>query len=140
MSLPKEAPYRDLSVRASAALLGSSSTYRTTLEESGHGPAEEAVGISHPQQISVFRLGKDTEVHRRDVLISGVADGCAVLHELQHGEFLPHLGPEFFQDLVFGPAAFLFDVQTAEVDVVLSLPASEAGDSASVSIYLNGSP
>jgi hypothetical protein len=97
------------------------------LQEGDHALAEESLGVAHVEEFAVFALSEDTEVNGRYVLIPGVNDGRAVLHKLEHGELLERLLAKFVFDLVFGPLAFLFDVETAEVNVVFCLPSSETG-------------
>jgi hypothetical protein len=50
------------------------------------------------------------------------------LHELEEVEFFERLLSELVENLLFGPLAFLFDIKTAEVDMVFGLPSSEGSD------------
>jgi hypothetical protein len=100
---------------------------RARHQEGDHALAEEALGISHVEEFAVLALGEDTEVDGGYVLIPGVDDGGTVLHELEHGEFLEGFLAKLVLDLFFGPLAFLLDVETAKIDVVLCLPSSETG-------------
>jgi hypothetical protein len=50
------------------------------------------------------------------------------LHELEEVEFFERLLSELVENLLFGPLAFLFDIKTAEVDMVFGLPSSKGSD------------
>jgi hypothetical protein len=104
------------------------STYRTTLQERNHALAEETLWIPHLKQISICRLRKNTEIDCCHVLVSCVDYGTSVLHEFEASEFLERLFAKLVFNLFFGPLAFLFDVEAAEVNVVFCLPACEASD------------
>jgi hypothetical protein len=98
------------------------------LEEGDHALAEEAVGVAHVEEFAVLALGEDTEVDRGYVLIPCVDDRGAVLHELKEGELLEEFLAEFVFDLLFGPLALLLNVEATEVNMVLCLPSSKAGE------------
>ena len=101
----------------------------TTLQESRHGATEEAIGVAHRKQFAVTALRKDAKVDSGHVLVAGIRDRGAVLHEFQDVELFEHFFAEFVAHLVFGPFALFFNVEAAEVDVVFCLVASEGSDS-----------
>lgn len=98
------------------------------MQEHHHTSSEESGGIAHPEQISIFGLGKNAQIDGSDVLITCVDDRRAILHELETGELLYCIA-QLVSDLIFDPFAFLFDVETNEVDMVLCLPSGKASDS-----------
>ena len=63
-------------------------TYWTTLQKGGHGSAEESIRVPHLQEISVLGLREDSEIDSRHILVPGITDRSAVLHELERGELL----------------------------------------------------
>lgn len=103
-------------------------THGTALQKCNHTPTEETRWMPHPEEITIFCLCENTKVDCCDILVSCVYNGGAVLHEFESGKLLQCLFTKFVFDLLFGPLAFLLDVETAEVDMILCLPAGEPSD------------
>ena len=101
---------------------------RTALKERSRRQTEEPSFVPHGQQLAVLRLRKDTAVNSSDVLITWIGRTSADLLEFETGELLEDLFADLIADLLFGPFAFLFDVEAADVDVVFGLPPCECCD------------
>jgi len=80
------------------------------LKECDHGDSEEAIGVSHVEELAVLGLGKDSEINGCDVLVASIDYGRTILHEFEGCESLEILFTELVADLLFGPFALLLDM------------------------------